>query len=178
MAKSKVRLDKVKAVKSGNIFSVVAAEELQNGFVGVLGDLETGEREIYELVKPATATLDETPVVLVASPEVNYNESGATNRSLGAFSIAANETARAYELQKYDIFSVSVEGVTALATTPVVGNYVTIANGTYKLAESTTATTNAFTAEIIGLEEIGVPVIEAGQAGYGKFVVCQVVKNG
>ncbi|AZV43718.1 hypothetical protein BAOM_3109 [Peribacillus asahii] len=177
MANSVVRLDKVKSTGVGHIYSVLAPEALQNGFVAALKGLKAGEREIYEIEKAGTTK----PVVLIANPAINYDNARQGANSEQEYSIANGEVVRAYELQKTDIFSVTEEGLTLLGTDLVVGNYVIGDASTYKLKESTTvAGTEAFVGKIVRIDTLGTTAV-TGQAGSVgrvlKYAVIEVQKN-
>lgn len=111
--------------------------EIQNGNVVKLGDLETGSREIYKGATP-TANDDLTAIVLVASPEVMYDE---RKRNLDEFINEKGAIARGYRLHKHDIFSVTKDALDGVAT-PAVGNVVELKAGT-KLNVAATATSGS-----------------------------------
>lgn len=98
---------------------------IENGNVVKLGALETGSREIYKGVTPA-ANDDITAIVLIASPEVMYDE---RKRNLDDFINEAGTIARGYRLHKHDIFSVTKEALDG-AETPAVGDVVELKAGT------------------------------------------------
>lgn len=172
-----VRLDKVRSVYVGNIFDVVSDETLENGMIGVLGELVDGEREVRKLAKPTD--LEQGEMVVIASPEIMYDEYKRTDGALANFKIDAGTVARAYTLAPTDILSVSKDLVKALATDVVKGNVVTGTVGAYKFEEKATATTEKFVARIIGVEKIGRGLV-IGQAGKiertTEFVVLEVIK--
>lgn len=172
-----VRLDKVKSVRGGNIFDVVSDEVLENGMIGVLGELVDGEREVRKLAKPQD--LEKGEIVLVASPEIMYDEYKRTDGALSKFKIEAGTVARAYTLAPTDIVSVSKDLVEALAGDVVKGNVVTAKVGSYKFEEKASATTEKFVAKIIGTEKIGRGIV-IGQAGNiertTEFVVLEIVR--
>ena len=184
--RSVVRTDEIRGTKVGHISSVVYADgELENGFVGVKGNLLTDERELTEL--KLIADVAKEPLVLIASPELRYEQSTRDDASLQKFYIEQGVPARAFEIEKGDIFSVSKEGITALATDTVVGNYVVGAIGSLKLTEiATPVGTEAFVGKIIQKEKIGA-VFAVGQASgvnganpIGRqidFTVIEVIKN-
>ena len=111
--------------------------EIENGNVVKLGALETGSREIYKGATPA-ANDDITAIVLVASPEIMYDE---RKRNLDQFINKAGTIARGYRLHKHDIFSVTKEALDGVAT-PQVGNVVELKAGT-KLNVAATATSGS-----------------------------------
>ena len=178
--RSVIRLDKIRGTKVGHISSVVYADaELENGFVGVKGDLLTDERELREL--KLVADVSKEPLVLIAAPELRYEERSREDTSLQKFFIEENTPARAFEVEEGDIFSVSAEGLKALATDTVKGNYVVAEVGSLKLKEvATVAGTEAFVGKIIQKEKIGTAFL-VGQAGtIGRqidFTVIEVIKN-
>lgn len=172
-----VRLDKVKSVKCGNIFDVVSDEVLENGMIGVLGELVGDEREVRTLEKPVD--LESGEIVVVASPEIMYEEYKKVDGALGKFVIDAGTVARAYTLAPTDIVSVSADLVVALGAKPVKGNVVTATVGSYKFEEKASASTEKFVAKIIGIEKIGRGIV-IGQAGLmeraTEYVVLEIVR--
>lgn len=91
---------------------------IENGNVALVGALGTGEREVYLASAPAADSALED-VVLVATPELNYDE---RLKNLNQFRNEAGEIARGYRLRSGNVFSVTAEALTA--TTPAVGNIV------------------------------------------------------
>lgn len=179
MANSVVRLDKVKSVYGGHIYSVRAVEEMQNGFVAHLGSLEAGEREVYSIEKPSTASIPEKGVVLIAHSPIVYDNARMTSNSEQNYKIEVGETVRAYELVPHDIFSVTKEGLSLIGSDAVAGNYVVAQNGSFKLKEVATLTGDEkFVGKIIRQDQVGTTVA-TGQFG-GRiltYVVIEVVKN-
>ncbi len=101
---------------------------IENGNVLKVGDLMEGEREIYVGEVP-TASDTVADVVLVASPEVMYDE---RKHNLDEFQNIPGAICRGYRLHSGDIFSVTAE---ALDSEPAVGDKISIAADT-KLAVS------------------------------------------
>ncbi len=96
---------------------------IENGNVLKVGALKDGEREVY--VGGAVAADDKiTDVVLVASPEVMYDE---RKRNLDEFINEAGKNCRGYRLHTGDVFSVTADALTGSAA---VGQSVTLAAGT------------------------------------------------
>lgn len=181
MANSVVRLDKLKSVYGGHIYSVEAPEALQNGFVAALKGLKAGEREVYEIEKAGT----DKPVVLVAHSPIIYDNARMGANSEQNYEIESGEVVRAYELQPRDIFSVTKEGLNLIGADAVVGNYV-VGNGTdFKLTEVAELDTvnpgsETFVGKIVRIDTIGTTTA-TGQAGsVGRvlnYVVIEVQKN-
>lgn len=108
---------------------------IQNGNVVKLGTLETGSREVYKGLTP-TAGDDIKTIVLIASPEVMYDEH---KRNLEEFINEAGVIARGYHLHTNDIFSVTKEALDG-ASEPAIGNIVELMDGTkLNVVESTTS---------------------------------------
>lgn len=147
-----VRLDKIQASYNGNIESVRHSADMDNGSIINLGDLIANETELRAVSVPATATLGTAEVLLVASPEVNYE----VGKGLKDFTNKANKPARAYHLVPGDIFTVTYGAITCLANdVPVKGNYVTSANTSIKLTEANALGNNRFYGKIIELTTLG-----------------------
>jgi hypothetical protein len=168
----------VKSVYGGHIYSVQATTALENGQVGVVGNLLAGEREVRALNQPSAVATDKA--VLIAQPEINYEQFRTTDGDLKKFGIAANTVCRAYELQEDDIFSVSEDAITALATEPVVGNSIVLANASNKLAEVTDAAAHRFVGRVEAIETIGTNTVVGEQgvvSNLSKLIVIRVLAN-
>ena len=178
-----VRLDKVRSVYKGHIHSVkYDADILENGMIGVLGDLLPNEREIRELKVP---TGTDEPIVLIYAPEYSYEDRRISDRALENFHIEAGVPARAYELEAMDMFSVSKKMVTPLDANAGVtkGNFVVAQAGSLIMAEndgSALTGDEAFLGKIVDVEIIGTSTV-VGQAGVisriMELVVVEVLKN-
>lgn len=123
---------------------------IENGNVLKVGALKTGEREVY--VGGAVAAADKiSDVVLVASPEVMYDE---RKRNLDEFINEAGKNCRGYRLHTGDIFSVTKDALDGV-TTPAVGNIVELKAGT-KLNVAATATNDStVVGKIIAVDVVG-----------------------
>lgn len=128
---AKVNLDKIQSKNYGNIESVVATVELHNGaLVALNGSLNGVERELKEAVAPSA----EAELLLIAAPEVKYNES----LDQLDFSTPAGKPVRAYHLTEGDYFQVEQS---LFEATPAQGNIVTgSATYGYKVAGGTERT--------------------------------------
>ena len=173
--KSIVRLDKVKSVYGGHLYSVIDENnDLENGFVAKLDGLKDGERELYNIDHPGT----DDPLVLIANPEVNYEECRATDKALGNFYIPEGTPARAYEMHRTDIISISEEGIEGEVEK---GKYVIGQDNSYKLEIADSVDDETFVGKIKDVETIGTSTV-TGMAGHvsnvTKFAVIEVVKNG
>jgi hypothetical protein len=171
-----IRLDKVKSTRTGHIYNVRSADELDNGSIGFLNGTIAGERELYALGKYATATIATKAPVLVAAPEIVADEATVATKKLSAFKNPANLAVRAYELHVGDIFSVSADMVNALGAKVVVGNSVIATNASYKFSEiASPAGTEKFTGKIIDVEAMGTVPVQGGGNVYD-YVVIEVTK--
>ena len=115
------------AIENGNVLKATNLLVLDE-------DAGTAEREIFQGF--AVAANDKLKdVVLVASPEVMYDE---RKRNLDEFINEKGAISRGYRLHKHDIFSVTKDALDGVAT-PAVGNVVELKAGT-KLNVAATAT--------------------------------------
>jgi hypothetical protein len=178
---SVVRLDNLQAIYGGgHIHSVQSAEVIQNGQVGVVGNLLTGEREVRSFDKPAD--LATAKASLVAQDEIMYDQVRKSQNNLKDFSIEAGTPFRTYDLAEGDVFSVSKDAIDALATDVVVGNKVVLQVGSHKLAENdgSALTTERFVGRIEAVEQIGTTSVVGAAGVVGgviDFVVIRVEKN-
>ena len=107
--------------------------ELENGAIVEIGDFIDGQRE----VRKATAPKADTPLsklVLVANPEVTYDES--RHHGLEEYINEAGKVIRGYRFHSNDTFSVTKE---AFSATPAKGKYATVGAST-KMGISATVT--------------------------------------
>lgn len=122
---------------------------IENGSVLKVGALIEGEREIY--VGGAVAANDKVEdVVLVASPEVMYDE---RKKNLDEYINVAGKACRGYHIHSGDIFSVT-KAVLAGEAAPAVGDVVELAAGT-KLSVAKEATGATVVGTIIAIDVVG-----------------------
>lgn len=133
---------------------------IDNGNVVLLGDLETGSREIYKGATPA-ANSPLGSVVLVASVEVMYDEH---KHNLDEFENEAGAIARGYYLHQNDIFSVTKDALDGVAS-PAVGNIVELKAGT-KL--------NVATSKTSGSTQVGT-IVDINVVGRYTYYAIQVI---
>lgn len=154
MAYSVVRTDnmvgtdvRAKLVSVKYILSNVATD-IENGRVLKLDGLMAGQREVFKGVAPAANTpIDQ--VVLVASPEVMYDE---RKKSLDQFINVAEKPARGYQLAPGQYFSLTAD---AFDGTPELGNVVELEAG-IKLKTAASATSGSTqVGKIIAVEKAG-----------------------
>lgn len=110
---------------------------IENGSLVKIVGLLDGEREVYKAVAPDADTPLED-LAVIGTPEVMYDE---RKKNLSDFINEAGVAARGYLLRARNVYSVTKEGLTGLAT-PAVGNVVEL-DGTTKgkvVAASTSAT--------------------------------------
>lgn len=110
---------------------------VENGVIAKLQGYENGEREIYKAVA-ATASDDLNECVVIATPEVMYDE---RKHNLDEFINEANTISRGYILRSRNIFSLTGDGF--VGTAPAKGDGIVIgANG--KLAKAGSGATAKF----------------------------------
>ena len=121
---------------------------IDNGSIVKLGDLVEGEREIYKATAPAASdALDD--VVLVASPEVMYDE---RLKDLADFYNEAGKNARGYRLHSGDIFSLTED---VLSGTLAVGKIVELQAGTKLKAVASVTSGSTAVGKIIAIDVVG-----------------------
>jgi hypothetical protein len=181
MAKGIVVLSKVSSVYAGHIYSVVSNVELENGMFGHIGDLVSGEREVRNFETPTTATIATKSLAVIATPEINYDESKTINRNLGAFSIPTGTVGQANQLKADDELRVSSNMITPIGSEVVVGNYLVAQNASMKLKEvATLAGTEKFVAKIEAKEVLGTTTVVGASGTLGNIVnlvAMRVIQN-
>lgn len=126
------------------------ATEIENGSVLKASELMDGEREVF-LGEDVAKDTPIREVVLIAAPEVPYDE---RLRNLDEFINPAGKACRGYRLHSGNMFSVTKEALTGLAS-PAKGDIVELAAGT-KLNVAASATSGATTVgKIIDVEIAG-----------------------
>lgn len=125
---------RLKATISGHIYDLKMTEDTDNGTIVAIGKFV--EEQVFEA---KTYAAGDTPY-LILTPPLAYNGKKAWSDEKYFYN-AKGEIARAYELHKDDIFTVSADAFTG---SPEVGKYV---DATYTVAESAPAT--GFVGEII-----------------------------
>lgn len=131
----------LKATEVGHILSMKCQKDLDNGSIVTRGDWI--EAQIY---KTADYAAGKKPY-LVLTPPIGYNSDRRSYQDECYFYNATGEVARCYELHVDDIFTVSSDAITAIATDPVVGNYVSVEGCLYK--EAASAGQTGFVAQIV-----------------------------
>ena len=125
---------RLKATTTGHIYDLEMIEDTDNGTIVGVGAHVEGQ-----VFKAKTYAAGDTPY-LVLTPPLAYNGKKAWSDEKYFYN-ARGEIARAYELHKDDIFTVSADAFTG---SPEVGKYV---DATYTVKESAPAT--GFVGEII-----------------------------
>lgn len=138
-----VRYQPVDSTSNENV-----ATEIENGNFVLLAGLEDGAREIYVGVEP-TASSALTEVVLIASPEVMYDE---RKKSLDEFINVAGKAARGYRLHSNDIFSVTAD---ALDGTPAKGKIVELQGDTKAKVVASATSGSTVIGKIIDVNVVG-----------------------
>lgn len=148
-----VRLDSCSAqyngalIKSAKFYNGETVAAIDNAQLITLDSLLSGEREIYKAVAPVAAT---DKVYLTCGVELMYDES--EYHGLGDYQNEAGKPFRAISLQSGNVFSATVE---AFDSTPVVGNYVTVAAGSTKLTIKAEVTTETVLGKIVAIDVVG-----------------------
>lgn len=123
---------------------------IENGNVLKIGALKDGEREVY-VGSAVTATDKLSDIVLIATPEVMYDE---RKRNLDEYINEAGKICRGYHIHSGDTFSVTAEALSGTGT-PAVGNVVELVAGT-KLGFVASATDKStVVGRIIAIDVVG-----------------------
>lgn len=128
---------RLKATTAGHIYDLEMIEDTDNGSIVAIGALSDLGVQVF---KAKAYTAGDTPY-LILTPPFAYNGKKAWSDEKYFYN-AQGEVARAYELYKDDIFTVSADAFTG---SPAVGKYV---DSTYTVAEATT-NIHGFVGEII-----------------------------
>lgn len=147
-----VVLEKLQATRAGNIETIVADIDLDNGSFVAIGGLAGMGGEVVKAEAPTDVTTQE--VLLVASPEVVYD----VKESIYDFYNPAGARARAYHLYVGDIVAVSENMIDGDA---VVGQYLVPKNDQVKLTPAETLEGGTrFAAQVIAKEkQMGVDMV-------------------
>jgi len=166
MAHGVVNTTKVKSTRVGHIYSLAINEDIDNGSIGSVGDLLAGEMEVRAFVKPLTADLTKRSVVVIATPELIYDQSTKVAGAFVNFFNAKNIPMVGLSLVADDELEVSVSMIDAIvATVPVVGNYLVAQNASCKLKEvATLVGTEKFVAKIEYIRASGISTFIGGNA--------------
>ena len=127
---------------------------IDNGNVVLLGDLMTGEREIFKATTPA-ANSDIKNIVLVAAPERFTDE---RKRNMKDFYNVAGDTVRGYRLVSGRWFSVTSE---AISGTLAKGKIVELQAGTQLKAVTSPTGGSTVVGKIMEVEEVGLDTFYA-----------------
>ncbi len=131
----------LKATTTGHILSLVAHKDLDNGSI-----VSRGNWVGAQVFNAKDYAEGEAPLLVLTTP-IGYNSDRKHYLEEKYFYNKAGETMRAYELFENDIFTVSAPAITALATEPVVGNYVSVQDGLF--VEAASAGDTGFVGQIV-----------------------------
>lgn len=126
-------------------------EEIQNGSICQVGDLEDGERESHKYTNVTEgATLAD--VVLISEPELCVDD--CHYKQLSNYISPAGKIIRGYRLHPYDEFSVTEEAFTLdTKAAAKVGAYVSVPADTHQLAATAEKpVSNLYIGKIIAVE--------------------------
>lgn len=163
-------------VKIGNMAStnvdaylktVQIKTEVQNGSHVSLGSLVSGELDTYEASTPTAVETEE--VLLIESPVIiEVNGMRIDLADPRKFTNPANRSLRARHLKVGDTLTMSIEG---FSSTPTAGKYAIPANGTYKLAPSSTIGNATLSYKVESRNDISIG------SGYQEAYLLRVVKS-
>ncbi|MFJ7982440.1 hypothetical protein ACIQ1D_19440 [Lysinibacillus xylanilyticus] len=173
--RSTVRLDKVKSVYTGHLFSTRATQELENGFVVALGNIEAGNRDMHEMAVPKAGD----KLYLVANPAIIYDNKARLGSDQERFYfIEKGEQVRLYDVAEKDVFSVSKLGIDKLPLTDaeLEGKFLVAGAGT-KLVVADAPAPTGFTAKFVRVDKVGGAMSINLTQEATQYVVMEVVSN-
>lgn len=171
MAKSVVRLDDPRfAGRDADVFSVRANTELENGFVGKLGEIEKDNRDVRALETPAAGD----SLVLIANPAIVYDNARLGSGLEKNYSMKAEEVVRAYDLKPTYVFSVSEEGIEGTATED---GYVVAGAGNKLVAVDEKPETTGFIGKVVRKEVVGGALAVNVTQTPTNYVVIDTIQN-
>lgn len=180
MAYSIVRLDNVKSQTTGHLYSVKhETKDIPNGVPVMVGSHYPGEREVRKAIEPTEELAKTQSIALSTGVELNYEQYRSTDAALENYINKQGRPFRLNDLERGDIFSVSVENIETLGTEPTVGATV-VAGAGFKFHEAEEVDGQVFVGRIIDVEVMGTSMF-AGSVGeigrVNKLAVIEVVSN-
>ncbi|MFS0643683.1 hypothetical protein [Siminovitchia sp. 179-K 8D1 HS] len=173
MAKNKrstVRLDDPRFA-SGDVYSVRAEVELENGFVGVLGDIEEDNRDIRKLETPQAGD----SLVIIANPALIYDNARLGSDQETNYFMEAGEAVRAYKPHATYVFSVSEEGIEGKAEK---GKYLVAGKGNkLVVADAAPEDATGFVGKVIRKDVVGGALSVNVQQSPTTYVVIDTIQN-
>lgn len=130
------------AIENGNVV------KLDGKLVNGTGATAVTEREVYKGVTP-TAGTDLKEVVLIASPEVMYDD---LKKDLSDFRNEAGDIARGYRFHSGEVFSATAAAFTG---TPAKGSIIELQAGTKMKAVSSATSGSTAIGKCIDVEVVG-----------------------
>lgn len=142
-----VRLDKVKAVKTGTLASVVHTQDLDNGAFVQLGSLVEGQREQFAVKVPDANSINTDSLYLHADDELNYY----IGQQILDYTLPAGKAGRTYLLEAGDIVTITNNMLTPNGEAAIaVGDFVAPVAGSLLLSDvGTTEPTTRFVGQVI-----------------------------
>lgn len=125
------RLDVIKmhqAEVGGRLFSAKINEVLPNGVIGYLGEYESGSKEVRKFLKPTAELLKGKVLpVIIARPELIYDERFSDSGAYGVFRNPANKPFPVIPFERWDEVSLSEDYFTGRSAEEIaVGDMFTI----------------------------------------------------
>lgn len=130
MAYTVVNLDRMSGTEDSTLlvslkyFASENPAEIENGGIVEIGDFIDNEREVRKATAP-TASTPITKLVLVANPEIIYDET--RHHGLEEYVNEAGKVIRGYRFHSGDGFSMTAEGFSG---TPAKGKYIKVGTTT------------------------------------------------
>ena len=154
-----------------DIYSLRVSDEVENGFVLKVGEVEDGNHDVREGVQPSAGD----KIAIIANPALIYDNNRLGSGLERYYFMEADEVVRAYTPHPTYIFSVSEEGIEGVAEA---GKFVVSAAG-YKLKVEDTEPVDAtgFVGKIVRLDTVGGALSLNVTQKPTKYVVIDTIQN-
>ena len=154
-----------------DVYSLRVSDEVENGFVLKVGDVEDGNRDVREGVKPSAGD----KIAIVAHHAHIYDTARRGDAEERYFYMEAGDVVRAYAPSPTYKFAVTEEGIEGEAEK---GKFVVSADG-YKLEVADTEPVDAtgFVGKIVRLDTVGGALSLNVTQKPTKYVVIDTIQN-
>jgi len=161
---------------TGRNFSFVSDVNLENGMLVHKGELVDATKEVYRAIIPTAGTLESEPVYVIGNPAWNYDTSSIVNQNECKYFIPAGKVFRVYSLNPTDKFGVADYGIEG---EPVVGEYVSLAADSARLAASASLPATGFAGRVVQIVDMGFNYFVGVNVTQRTYKVrIEVVRNG
>lgn len=169
--RSVVRLDDSR-FPNADIYNVRLKNEVENGFVGKLGEIEKKNRDVRALETPVAGD----SLVLIANPAIVYDNGRLGSGVETNYFMEADEVVTAYAPKATFVFGVSEAGISGTA---VEDGYVVAGAGNKLVAAAVApeAGTTGFIGKVVRFDQIGGALSLNVEQKPTRYVVIDTIQN-